>query len=135
MSLVEDDAGTREVTRDALRTLGASVECAEDAAAALKWLRSARFDLLVCDIGTAGIDGYKLMERIRASDDPQIAKLRAIALTTFAMRRVELPLSVLCAGRAMATVSQIVANGALRSGNALVCNQQDCVLQRQKMKR
>ena len=84
--LVEDDADTREVTRDALRTLGASVECAEDATAALQWLRSAQFDLLVCDIGMAGMDGYELMERIRASDNPQIAKLRAIALTAFAMR-------------------------------------------------
>jgi signal transduction histidine kinase/ActR/RegA family two-component response regulator len=84
--LVEDDADAREITRDALRTLGAAVECAEDAAAALKWLVAKEFDLLVCDIGMPGMDGYELMGRIRASADPQIAKLPAIALTAYAMR-------------------------------------------------
>lgn len=84
--LVEDDADAREITRDALRTLGAAVECAEDAAAALKWLAAKEFDLLVCDIGMPGMDGYELMGRIRASADPRVAKLPAIALTAYAMR-------------------------------------------------
>lgn len=84
--LVEDDADAREITRDALRTLGAAVECAEDAAAALKWLAAKEFDLLVCDIGMPDMDGYELMGQIRASADPRVAKLPAIALTAYAMR-------------------------------------------------
>ena len=84
--LVEDDADAREITRDALRTLGAAVECAEDAAAALQWLAAKEFDLLVCDIGMPDMDGYELMGRIRQSADPQLARLPAIALTAYAMR-------------------------------------------------
>lgn len=84
--LVEDNADAREMTRDALRTLGASVECAENAAAALKWLTDKTFDLLVCDIGMPGMDGYALMRLIRNSADPKIAGLPSIALTAYAMR-------------------------------------------------
>ena len=84
--LVEDDSDAREITRDALRTLGAAVECAEDAAAALKWLTAKDFDLLVCDIGMPDMDGYELMAWIRANVDPRVAMLPAIALTAYAMR-------------------------------------------------
>lgn len=83
--LVEDDPDAREVTADALRALGAAVETAEDAEAALRWLAKEKFDLLVCDIGMPEMDGYELMGRIRASADPAVAALPAIALTAYAM--------------------------------------------------
>ncbi|MBK4738391.1 ATP-binding response regulator [Noviherbaspirillum pedocola] len=83
--LVEDNPDAREITADALRTLGATVDSAEDAKTALKWLAVNKFDLLVCDIGMPGMDGYALMERIRASSDPRVAQLPAIALTAYAM--------------------------------------------------
>jgi signal transduction histidine kinase/ActR/RegA family two-component response regulator len=87
--LVEDDAHAREVTRDALLTLGAKVTCAEDAISAWEALTNGDFDLLVCDIGLPGMNGYQLMQQIRLSGNFRIADLPAIALTAYAMTHDE----------------------------------------------
>ena len=58
--------------------------CAASANEALALLGAFRPQLLVCDIGMPGVDGYELLRRLRASDDPELAKIPAIALTAFA---------------------------------------------------
>jgi CheY-like chemotaxis protein len=44
-------------------------------------------DILISDIGLPGMDGYSLIQHLRRSTDPRLARLPAIALTAFA--RVE----------------------------------------------
>ena len=45
---------------------------------------SARPDVLVCDIGMPGEDGYSLIRRLRALEESQASALPAVALTAYA---------------------------------------------------
>jgi CheY-like chemotaxis protein len=47
-------------------------------------LKDARFDVLVCDIGMPGEDGYTLIRKVRALDVGHGGAVPAIALTAFA---------------------------------------------------
>jgi CheY-like chemotaxis protein len=81
--VVDDMADTRDLVAEVLQTYGAEVITVESGAAALQALESFHPDVLVSDIGMPDMDGYELIERIRArgctSED-----LPALALTAFA---------------------------------------------------
>ena len=51
---------------------------------ALELLNTQRPDVLICDIGMPGMDGYTLIRRIRSSPEPRLSRVPAIALTAFA---------------------------------------------------
>jgi CheY-like chemotaxis protein len=53
---------------------------AEDGLAALK---ASKADVVICDIGMPGIDGYQFMRALRASE-PKGERVPALALTAFA---------------------------------------------------
>jgi CheY-like chemotaxis protein len=57
---------------------------ASSTAEALERLQNGRFDVLVCDIGMPGEDGYTLIRKARALAAEQGGKVPAIALTAFA---------------------------------------------------
>src|SRR5262249_14122684 len=63
---------------------GATVRGVATAGEALEVLAAATPDVLVCDIGLPGEDGYSLMARLRESSDPAIRTLPAVALTAYA---------------------------------------------------
>jgi PAS domain S-box-containing protein len=81
--VVEDDKDARELTTRVLKDAGAQVVEAHDAGAALRAIKSADANLLISDIGMAGVDGYDLIRMLRAKGyGPDV--LPAIALTAFA---------------------------------------------------
>jgi signal transduction histidine kinase/DNA-binding response OmpR family regulator len=84
--LVEDDADTREVMMVFLAEAGMAVTSASTADEGLLQLLAAPFDVLLCDIGLPGADGYSLIRRVRALAEPK-SRIPALALTAFARDR------------------------------------------------
>ncbi|MEO8905549.1 MAG: ATP-binding protein [Polyangiaceae bacterium] len=81
--LVDDDPDSLELLRIVLARAGATVTSATSATSALQ--QTGPFDVLISDIGMPEMDGYTLMQRIRARD--LWTSVPAIALTAYA--RVE----------------------------------------------
>jgi PAS domain S-box-containing protein len=82
--VVDDEPDAREIARRVLEECGAEIVVAASAIEALDALRAHHPDLLVCDIGMPGLDGYELMRRIRAELAPPDRDVPAVALTAFA---------------------------------------------------
>ena len=82
--LVEDETDIREFLVSALCRYGAVVGAAQSAEEALTLFESFKPDVMVCDIGLPGEDGYALMSRIRERSPANGGKVPAIALTGFA---------------------------------------------------
>jgi PAS domain S-box-containing protein len=82
--VVEDEEDTRELLATALGHSGAEVEPAGSADEALRALRRRPPDVLVCDIGMPGQDGYELLARVRALAAEEGGLVPAVALTAYA---------------------------------------------------
>jgi PAS domain S-box-containing protein len=81
---VDDDADALGLLKDVLQAAGADVATASSAASALETIRAFRPQVLVADIGMPEVDGFELIRRIRASNDPSVSEVPAAALTAFA---------------------------------------------------
>jgi DNA-binding response OmpR family regulator len=64
--LVEDDEQLVETTARALRSQGWVVDCSSRGEPVPRSLREDAYDLLILDIGLAGIDGFETLRRVRA---------------------------------------------------------------------
>lgn len=64
--LVEDDEQLVETTARALRSQGWVVDCTARGEPVPRSLREDAYDLLILDIGLAGIDGFETLRRVRA---------------------------------------------------------------------
>src|SRR5581483_12071014 len=64
--VVDDDPGARELIGGMLEGFGAQVSLAESGQAALSLLFAQRPDVLIADLGMPGMDGYTLIEQVRA---------------------------------------------------------------------
>jgi CheY-like chemotaxis protein/anti-sigma regulatory factor (Ser/Thr protein kinase) len=82
--VVDDEADARNLVQQLLEECGAQIFTAAGVEQALTLIHREQLDLLVSDIGMPGADGYEMLERIRALEDPALASLPAIALTAFA---------------------------------------------------
>jgi two-component system CheB/CheR fusion protein len=82
--VVEDDADSREMLVMIFERSGALVAAAASAGEAMEAVRRATPDLLVCDIGLPGEDGYELIRRVRALEAEQGGRIPALALTAYA---------------------------------------------------
>lgn len=82
--IVDDDPESREVLAVLLTRCGASVAMSGSVAEALEQLRVDIPDVIVSDIAMPVVDGYGLLERLRASEDPSWRALRILALTAHA---------------------------------------------------
>ena len=82
--VVEDEADSRDLIAQLLQSCGAHVAAAGNGPAALDAMRTARFDLMLSDIGLPEMDGYELIARVRALPAEQGGKTPAIAVTAFA---------------------------------------------------
>ncbi|MBA3477896.1 MAG: response regulator, partial [Lautropia sp.] len=81
-----DDSVDLLTSFGALLTLeGASVDCFDNAEAALARLLRGDVDLLISDLGMPGMNGYELISEVRKQ--PQLAALPAIALTGYGRTR------------------------------------------------
>ena len=81
--IVDDEPDTRDLLSKIFEQQGAQVVEAASAHEAMERLERCKPDLVVSDIGMAGLDGYNLIKRIRAQDG-SYAKLPALALTAYA---------------------------------------------------
>ena len=81
--IVEDNDDARRMLAAILQRAGASVETAENAAAAMQLLARGRPDIIISDIEMPGEDGYSLIRRIRAGE-PAEYRIPAVALTAYA---------------------------------------------------
>ena len=82
--VVDDDTDTREFITFMLSMYGASVTAVNSGAEALANFTQHKPDILVSDIGMPDIDGYMLIQQLRALAPEQGGLLPAIALTAFA---------------------------------------------------
>jgi signal transduction histidine kinase/ActR/RegA family two-component response regulator len=80
--IIEDAPDTLEMLRVVLHARGYSPVACENAEEALRVAESARFDIIVSDIGLPQVDGYELIERLRRL--PHMRATPALALTGYA---------------------------------------------------
>lgn len=82
--IVDDEEDARDLVRTVLRQCGAETFLASSAAEALLAIEEQRPDVLVCDIGMPGEDGYALIGRVRALTLERGGGIPAVALTAYA---------------------------------------------------
>ncbi|MGB8931623.1 MAG: response regulator, partial [Anaeromyxobacteraceae bacterium] len=82
--VIDDDADSLDLVREALAQAGANVRGARSAREAIEALRQAVPAVLLSDIAMPDEDGYALIRRIRALSAEAGGKVRAAALTAFA---------------------------------------------------
>ena len=82
--VVDDDPGARELISGMLAGFGAQVIVAEGGQAALKLLFAERPDVLIADLGMPEMDGYALIDQVRALDPDFGGKTPAVAVTAYA---------------------------------------------------
>ena len=82
--VVDDERDTHELVAAVLTTVGAEVVSVGSATEALEQIGRQRFDLLVSDIGMAGMNGYELIGKIRQLGSAQGGRTPAVALTAYA---------------------------------------------------
>jgi signal transduction histidine kinase/CheY-like chemotaxis protein len=82
--VVDDDSDNRDMLAASLESHRAIVSTAASVPEALDLLRRERIDVVLTDVAMPGEDGYALIEKLRASGDPAIAAIPAVALTAFA---------------------------------------------------
>jgi CheY-like chemotaxis protein len=82
--VAEDSAANRELITEILTLHGYEVALADDGGCAIECLTGHTYDLVLLDIQMPVLDGYQVMERMRAH--PEWTRLPIVALTAYAMR-------------------------------------------------
>jgi PAS domain S-box-containing protein/excisionase family DNA binding protein len=82
--IVDDEEDARDLLKTVLVQCGAEVRAAGSTAQALALIARERPDVMVCDIGMPGEDGYALISRVRALPPEQGGETPAVALTAYA---------------------------------------------------
>lgn len=82
--VVDDEPDSREFVAFVLEQVGAKVLTATTAAEALTMLIRSKPTVLLSDIGMPDMDGYMLMQQVRALPPEQGGQVSAIALTAYA---------------------------------------------------
>jgi len=81
--VVDDDQDTCEAVGAVLERAGAEVRTCLSASHALTAMDTWVPDILVCDIGMPGEDGYTLIRKVRARNAEEGGRVAAVALTAF----------------------------------------------------
>ncbi len=84
--VVDDERDSLDIVHYVLADMGATIVSASTAYEALQMIDQLKPDLMVSDIGMPGMDGLELVRRVRASHNPHVAGVRALALTAFSRR-------------------------------------------------
>jgi two-component system chemotaxis response regulator CheY len=67
--IVDDFSTMRRIVRGLLKEMGCNnAEEAEDGAVALNMMKSQKFDFVVCDINMPNMNGFELLEALKADD-------------------------------------------------------------------
>jgi CheY-like chemotaxis protein len=81
--VVDDDPDALELLRMILESCGATVLAGASTLHARGYLMTVTPDLIVCDLAVPKEDGPSFMRSVRASPDPVVARVPAIAVTAF----------------------------------------------------
>jgi len=81
--VVDDEADARDLVRNVLESQRARVTTLASADEALEFLEASRPDVIISDVGMAGVDGYQMMRTFRERE-PKGRTVPALALTAFA---------------------------------------------------
>jgi DNA-binding response OmpR family regulator len=79
--MVEDDAAMREIVVHKLQTNGFTVVEAEDGKKGIDKAQSEKPDLILLDLMLPEVDGFKVLETIRADKDATFAKTPIIIMS------------------------------------------------------
>ena len=79
--VIEDNRDAAETLGDLLGLFGHEVELAHTGPAGVEAAQRFRPDVVLCDIGLPGMDGYAVARQLRR--DPETAALRLVALTGY----------------------------------------------------
>lgn len=82
--VVDDERDSLDLVRRLLEDCRAQVATADSADEAIRQLDAATPDVLICDIGMPGQDGYQLIRRVRGRSKESGGAVPAAALTAFA---------------------------------------------------
>ena len=110
---VDDEVDTREMIRGVLEQFGADVMTVGSAKDAFEVLTGWRPNVLICDIGMPGEDGYSLIRRVREVNTTDGGDTPAIALTGYA--RIEDRMRALAAGFQMFVPKPVEADELVTS--------------------
>lgn len=120
---VDDEVDTRDMIRAVLEEVGANVLTAGSAKEALETFPGWKPDVLICDIGMPGEDGYALIRKVRKAEAEEGRNTPAIALTGYA--RVEDRVRALAAGFQMFIPKPVEANELLTTVANLLASTND----------
>ena len=81
--VIEDNLDSAETLSELLSLAGHEVEIAHDGPAGVQKALASRPDIVVCDIGLPGMDGYDVARAMRA--EPSLAGTLLVALTGYAL--------------------------------------------------
>lgn len=79
--MVEDDVAMREIVIHKLMAHGFEVKEAEDGKQGIDLAVSEKPDLILLDLMLPEVDGFKVLETVRASSDPKVAQTPIIILS------------------------------------------------------
>jgi len=82
--LVEDDPFVVDIYTTKLKSIGFSVDVAEDGEEALRKLKEKKPDLMVLDIVLPNIDGWELLKKIRT--ELGLENLKVVALSNLSQK-------------------------------------------------
>jgi signal transduction histidine kinase len=83
--VVEDNRDAAEVLSTYLRTCGHTVHIAHDGPAGFAAALREQPDVIICDIGLPGVDGYEFARKLRA--DPRLQRCLLVAVTGYGEAR------------------------------------------------
>lgn len=81
--IIEDNVDAADSLRDVLQLGGHQVEVAYEAASGMELARTFRPEVILCDIGLPGMDGYGVARAVRS--DPTLRSTFMVALTGYAL--------------------------------------------------
>ena len=83
--VVEDNRDAAEVLATYLRTCGHTVHIAHDGGAGFGAALREQPDVIICDIGLPGVDGYEFARKLRA--EPRLRRCLLVAVTGYGEAR------------------------------------------------